>query len=532
MRDTDQINVMRPVAIVGAGPIGLMTALGLAHYGIASVIFEDDRQLSLETKAGTILSRTLEIFRRYGVADQVLAKALRVDEIGEIDKKSQLSTFPVKLNVLSDETRYPFVINLPQQDLEPVLAQAAKDSGLVELRMGYKFERYQQFDDRVILYVNTPNGQEAFEASFLLGCDGGRSMVRQQMGVRVEGMSLPTKYALVDLEVDLDVENPRDYPYLAYFSDPDEWMILVRHPHCWRFLYPMPPDAPDPTEQELRDKSLSFIGNVKNFKIINKVTYKVHHRVAHSWRQDRVILMGDAAHLITPMWALGLNTGALDASNLPWRLAWFLRGWADASVLDGYELEQRPLALHGSGEMAEAARMAMSKRGSESLVMTDNNWSNAYTRTMLGVRLDVSAVDDWSLVTKETRPPLTVGARLPDYLLHTPKGQQLRIHDICRGSFTALYFEDVRRRPHIPVNTTAALRHFIVSRFDAPLDGGLRDRSLLDPGNAMLERLGISQGMLVLVRPDEYVAAIVPISKDLHQAENLYQQITNRLPVA
>ena len=146
--------------------------------------------------------------------------------------------------------------------------------------------------------------------------------------------------------------------------------------------------------------------------------------------------------------------------------------------------------------------------------------------------MDVSAVDDWSLVTKETRPPLTVGARLPDYLLHTPKGQQLRIHDICRGSFTALYFEDVRRRPHIPVNTTAALRHFIVSRFDAPLDGGLRDRSLLDPGNAMLERLGISQGMLVLVRPDEYVAAIVPISKDLHQAENLYQQITNRLPVA
>ena len=108
----------RPVAIVGAGPIGLITALGLAHYGISSIIFEDDRQLSLETKAGTILSRTLEIFDRYGVADKVLSKALRVDEIGEIDKKTQLSTYPVRLDVLSDETRYPFVINLPQQDLE------------------------------------------------------------------------------------------------------------------------------------------------------------------------------------------------------------------------------------------------------------------------------------------------------------------------------------------------------------------------------------------------------------------------------
>ncbi|NBX91315.1 MAG: FAD-binding monooxygenase [Betaproteobacteria bacterium] len=522
----------RPVAIVGAGPIGLITALGLAHYGISSIIFEDDRQLSLETKAGTILSRTLEIFDRYGVADKVLSKALRVDEIGEIDKKTQLSTYPVRLDVLSDETRYPFVINLPQQDLEPVLAQAAKDSGLVELRMGMKFERYEQFADHVVLHVTSPSGLEAFEASFLLGCDGGRSTVRQQMGVKVEGMSLPTKYALVDLEVDLDVDNPRDYPYLAYFSDPDEWMILVRHPHCWRFLYPMLPDAPDPTEQELRDKTLSFIGEVKNFKVINQVTYKVHHRVAQSWRQGRVILMGDAAHLITPMWALGLNTGALDASNLPWRLAWFLKGWADVAVLDGYEQEQRPLALHGSGEMAEAARMAMSKRGNVSLAMTDNNWSNAYTRTMLGVRLDVNAVNDWSLVAKETRPRLAVGARLPNFMLHTPQGTQVRVHDICRGSFTALYFEDVRRRPPIPLNQTSALRHFIVSRFDAPLDGGLRDRSLLDPGNALLDRLGIGLGMLVLVRPDEYVAAIVPFQSDAQQAEQLYKRVTGQFPVA
>jgi 3-(3-hydroxy-phenyl)propionate hydroxylase len=82
------------------------------------------------------------------------------------------------------------------------------------------------------------------------------------------------------------------------------------------------------------------------------------------------------------------------------------------------------------------------------------------------------------------------------------------------------------------LNKSLALKHFIISRFDAPLDGGLRDRSLLDPGNAMFERLGIDLGTLVLVRPDEYVAAIVPISKDLNQAENLYQQITNRFPAA
>ncbi|WP_373070060.1 FAD-dependent oxidoreductase, partial [Gemmatimonas sp.] len=122
------------VVIAGAGPIGLTTALGLAHYGVACIVYEDDQTLSSDTKAGTLLTRTLEIFRRYGVADAVLAEALRVDEIGEIDRQTQKSTFPVTLDALSDETRYPFVINLPQQDLEPILGRAIYLHPLIQLR--------------------------------------------------------------------------------------------------------------------------------------------------------------------------------------------------------------------------------------------------------------------------------------------------------------------------------------------------------------------------------------------------------------
>src|SRR5258707_1242909 len=79
-----------------------------------------------------------------------------------------------------------------------------------------------------------------------------------------------------------------------------------------------------------------FVGDVGSLEVINTVIYRVHHRVASEWRRDRVFLMGDAAHLITPMWALGLNTGILDAINLPWRLAWVSRGWASEGLLDGY----------------------------------------------------------------------------------------------------------------------------------------------------------------------------------------------------
>lgn len=516
----------RPVVIVGAGPIGLLTAIGLAHHGIPCIVYEDDERLSLDTKAGTLLSRTLEIFRRYGVADRVLAQALRVDEIGEIDRRTQRSTYPVLLDALAEETRYPFVINLPQHDLEPVLARAAADTGLVQIRMRHTYVGHEDHGDHVVVALEHEGRLLHQEASWLLACDGGRSSVRQRIGVEVEGTSLPVKYALVDLVVDLDCENPRDYPYLAYFADPVEWMILIRHPHCWRFLYPLGVDADEPTAEELRDKSLSFIGDVRNVRVLNKVTYRVHHRVAGRWRAGRALLMGDAAHLITPMWALGLNTGALDASNLPWRLAWLLRGWASESILDGYEQEQRPLAVHGSGEMAEAARKSMAQQAGVDNAMSDNNWANACTRTMLGVRLDVEGTGRWSIVCRSTRPPLMAGDRIPDYLLHTPAGRQERLHDICAGRFTALYFCDVRRRPRVPDADGPALAHLAVSRWDAPHDSGLRDRSLLDPGSALTRRLGVAPGTLVLVRPDEHVAAIVPMGDDPQQAETLYRRIT------
>src|SRR5882762_10521043 len=110
---------IKPIIVVGAGPVGLTTALGLDFYGLPFLLFEDDAELSRDTKAGTILTRTLEAFRRYGVADQVLAKALRVDEIGDIQRSTNTARASVRTELLAQETRYPFVINLPQHHLEP-----------------------------------------------------------------------------------------------------------------------------------------------------------------------------------------------------------------------------------------------------------------------------------------------------------------------------------------------------------------------------------------------------------------------------
>lgn len=518
---------MKPVLIVGAGPVGLMTALALKFYGIEFRLFEEDSEFSSDTKAGTILTRTVEAFRRYGVDEQVLERALRLDEIGEIERATNARRASVKTEVLFEETRFPFVLNIPQHHLEPILAGglAGLPDGSVNLR--HKLVSFEQNADGVVARFETQSGVKEVEGSQLIACDGGRSTVREQLGIVVEGISLDVRYMLVDIKVDLDASNPRDYPYLAYFADPAEWMILVRQPHCWRFLFPLAPDADEATPAELEAKVRHFIGEVSSLEVINTVTYRVHHRIASKWRNGRVFLMGDAAHLITPMWALGLNTGVLDTLNLPWRLAWVLRGWADHSLLDGYEREQQPLAAHGSGEMAEAARKLMGGIKEGARAMSGSDWANAMTRSMLGVRIDPEGAGNWSIV-KTQHEPICVGDRTPDMPLFDGRGKRVYLHGLCDDSFVALYFTDVRRRPQIPVPNLPGLKSYVVSRWDAPLDSGLRERALLDIGSKLQKRLGCADDSVVLLRPDDHVAAILPITPGV--VDDVYRRILGRAP--
>ncbi len=515
-----------PVAIVGAGPIGLITALGLVHYGVPVALFEQGDRLSNDTKAGTVLTRTLEVLHRYGAIDEVLNASLRIDEIGELDRATNTPTLSVRTGELVEDTRFPFVINIPQHEFEPVIRDVLERKAPGVLHMGHRLTGFTQTGDDVELRF----GDRTMKARYLLACDGGRSQVRESLGITVQGHTLEERYMLVDLKVDLDMANPRDYPYLAYFGDPDEWMILVRQPHCWRFLYPLGPGRPEPSRAELADKAQRFIGTVSGLEVIGSNVYTVHHRVADRWHDGRVFLMGDAAHLITPMWALGLNTGVLDASNLPWRLAWVYRGWADPSLLSGYEQEQAPVAVKGSGQMAEAARAYMGHRGGAVEAMTEGNWGNAFTRSLLGVRLDVDGTGDWSMIQTGDHPaPVEPGDRAPDLPLFSAQGR-VHLHDLVSHAFVALYFTDTRRRPRIPAQNSAALRRFIVSRWDAPHDSGLRDRALFDPGERVRNRFGVKENTLVLMRPDAHIAAIVPYdpTSTADTAADLYEGITGR----
>lgn len=508
-----------PVAVAGGGPVGLITALGLSHYGMNVVLFEEDDTFSHDTKAGTILTRTLEVLDRYGAADEVIRIALRVDEIGDIDRATGATRSTVDLSALAGDTRFPFVVNAPQHQLEPALRDCLEQRAPGTVRMQHRVVDFRQDADHVDVIVRTPHGTRTVRAAYLLACDGGRSRIRKVMGAKVSGYTLEQRYALVDLAVDLDIRHSRDYPYLAYFGDPAEWLILVRQPHCWRIVFPLAAGHPVPEATELSAKARHFIGETGEIRVLGSTVYTVHHRVADRWRDGRVFLLGDAAHLITPMWALGLNTGVLDASNLPWRLAWVLRGLADERLLAGYEREQSLLAIRGSAQLAESARIYMSSSDTPMPAMAGGCWGVAATRALLGVRLDVEGTGEWSMIAVgQTPAPIRVGDRLPDLAVFpaTPTdtgngASGLRLHDLCRHAFVALYFTDPRHRPHIPTPHSSVVRTYVVSRWDALPDSGLRRQQLFDPGDRLRRRLGIPVDTAVLVRPDAHIAAILPI---------------------
>ncbi|MCK2244668.1 MULTISPECIES: FAD-dependent monooxygenase [unclassified Crossiella] len=497
-----------PVVVVGGGPIGLITALGLVSYGVPVVVLEAGSGLSTDTKAGTILTRTLEVLDRYGALGPVLEASLRIDEVGELDRATGQSTGSVLTAALAAETRFPFLLNIPQHELEPVLAEVLEHRAPGTLRFQHRLADFEQDEHGLTLRVSTSDGPITMAASHLLACDGGRSTVRERLGIEVSGHTLDQRYMLVDLVCDLDIGNPRDYPYLAYFGDRTEWMILVRQPHCWRFLFPLAAGAPEPSTEALRDKAHRFIGEVDELTVRGSNIYTLHHRVAASWQAGRAFLLGDAAHLITPMWALGLNTGVLDASNLPWRLAWVHRGWASPDLLRGYEAEQSPVAVHGSGEMAEAARAIMDRRLDPATGA--GGWGEAMTRTLLGVRLDIDHTGDWSMARGSSTPtPIRVGERVPDLRVFAGRGP-VTLHQLCRDSFLAVHLTDARRRPPIAADNPPGLRQALISRWDAPHDSGLRDRAYFDPGDTVRTRFGLDGDVVVLLRPDGHIAAIEP----------------------
>jgi 3-(3-hydroxy-phenyl)propionate hydroxylase len=347
-----------PIVVVGAGPVGLTAATALADQGLPVTVVETSPVPQTDWRASTFHAATLEVLERVGVVPDMLRLGLPVPRFQHRDRTEGLVA-EFDFGLIADQTRYPFRLQLNQQRLVGLLFDRLRACDNVTLRFGARVTDVR--DDAVVLA-----GGERIRASYVVGADGPGSTVRHSRGIEFDGSTYPRKFLIVSVAEAIDELIPGVAP-VAYVSDPDEWLFLLRTPESWRVVLPLAEDADD--EQALRPESIrARLDRVATapggWHLVDTQVYRVHQRVAARMRDGRVLLAGDAAHINSPLGGMGLNSGIHDAVDLAIRLGRVFDGpAADVEAeLATYARLRRRVALDFVGADTHRNTVMMAER--------------------------------------------------------------------------------------------------------------------------------------------------------------------------
>lgn len=332
------------VTVVGGGPVGLATALGLARRGIQVTVIERKNRVGLGSKAAALTSRSLEILAALGVGERFLDEGLAWDSGRSFYRGKEVSRFQIPWPA---ERQHPSLINMPQPFMEQFLVDACLAEPLIDLRWSSEVTGISQDADAVTLTVATASGEVEHRASWVVATDGARSPVRKALGVRLEGTTYTNSFVICDLRM----STTRGTERLCWFDPPSfPGRTVLLHqlaPELWRLDYQVSEDedleaAIDPdVVAPLVAAHFDYIGEEAPWEIEWLSLYRAHARAVDGFRKDRVLFAGDAAHILPVFGVRGLNSGLSDSVNIAWKLALVAGGDASADLLDTYEWEQR-----------------------------------------------------------------------------------------------------------------------------------------------------------------------------------------------
>jgi 3-(3-hydroxy-phenyl)propionate hydroxylase len=337
---------IEPIIIAGAGPVGLTAAEILTQKGIPVLVLEKGSTPSREWRASTFHAGTLELLEPYSINNELMKRGLIADKVQYRDRKTGLYA-EFDFNLLKEDTKYPFRLQCSQATYVHVLHERLKQRSNADIRFDAEVVELQQDEAGVTVTFETPRGREQARTSYLLGADGGRSSVRKALGFSFDGYTLEERWLLVGTSFPLDRYIP-DLAYVNYISDPKQFLFMLRVPEAWRFLYPVPPDISDAAALDpdsIQHTMRTALSTEDTFPIVENTLYRIHQRVAEKFYEGRVILLGDSAHLNSPMGGLGLNSGIHDAVDLSERLIRIMDGADTKPELDKYSEVRRRVAL-------------------------------------------------------------------------------------------------------------------------------------------------------------------------------------------
>jgi len=329
-----------PVLVVGAGPVGLATALSLAHQGVPVQVIEAEPALTLDQRAGSFHPPTLEMLAPFGVTEAMHEVGIKVPR-WQIRDRRQGVIVEWDLGLIADLTPYPYRFHLEQHRLTPILYEKLKAFPHAQVGFSTGFVDARQSGDSVT--VSTTSGE--LKTPWLVGCDGGRSTVRKHLGMPFDGFTWPERFVVISTLADFAQQG---FTSNAYVADPREWAAVFHMPGLWRLAFPVHPEENEAdvlADEAVEARMQRFVARPEPYDIPYASIYRVHQRVAKDWRVGRILLAGDAAHLNNPLGGMGMNGGIHDAFNLAEKLAAVIRGEKPVAELERYERQRRPVAL-------------------------------------------------------------------------------------------------------------------------------------------------------------------------------------------
>lgn len=513
-----------PVLIVGGGASGLTLAMDLGFRGVPCRVIESRVGAAKNPRCNTTAARSMEHYRRLGVADRIRAAGLPADYpttvvyrtrfIGEQITRLELPSSGVARSSTFDDPRWPTPEpqhRISQIFLEPILEEHAASFPGVTIERGTCLLGFEQDERTVRAIVQEASGQRrTIEAQYLVGCDGAHSTVRRQLGIRYEGINA------VSQAVSTYIDSPElaalnvDPAWSAWSINPDGTSLFIAIDGGSRFLHHafFAPEV-DTSQIDPRELIAKTVGREIAYEELATVRWTGRALNAERYRVGRTMLVGDAAHIWVPMAGYGMNAGIQDATNLAWMLSAVHHGWAGAGLLDGYEAERRPLgfiasraaagimtnilghALRQQVELAGARGAQARARLGEAIQRGDGrqyhpvglNFAYSYHESPL-IIADGSEPPTFEVDRYE--PSARPGSRLP----HLRRADGTPIFDQLGPDFTLLRVGDAAPNGQ---GLVSASEHRGVP---------LRVLTLLEPAAAGL----YGENCLVLVRPDQTVA--------------------------
>ncbi|MDA0241164.1 MAG: FAD-dependent monooxygenase [Proteobacteria bacterium] len=363
------------VLIAGAGPVGLTLAIDLAQRGIRSILVERNPKPMGLPKMERCNARTMEIYRKLGLADRIRAAGYPADAAMDVFIVTTVVDEPIlrhpypsvnqareRIAACTDGSQplEPYQL-ISQYTLEPLLRDVADNLEPADIRFGRELLSVRQDADGVTATVKTEAGEEDISAEYLVGCDGGSSTVRKQLGIKLEGDGnlLNLRQALIrcdELYDRIPIGKGRHY----HVAD-DKQGFLITQDDTRHFTLHSVVEK----DEDMATEFERIVAMPVDYEILYVGEWTQHLLLAERYRDGRAFIAGDACHLVPPTGGLGMNTGVGDAINLGWKLAATLKGFGGDGLLDSYETERRAIG---------AINVGVARRASEGR----QRWRNCY----------------------------------------------------------------------------------------------------------------------------------------------------------